>query len=125
LQLLEDTLNGLQTGLVIAIVVIFLMLAAYYQSFALSAMILAVVPAVIAVSLMMLLAFGSTLNLQSYMGMIMSLGVSVSNAFLMVDYAEKSRFTNRIDVKRTIKSQLTFFSLVIRKPINEGFAVGR
>lgn len=74
-------------------------------------MILAVVPAVIAVSLMMLLAFGSTLNLQSYMGMIMSVGVSVSNAFLMVDYAEKSRFTNRIDVKRTIKSQLTFFSL--------------
>ncbi|WP_018613975.1 efflux RND transporter permease subunit [Segetibacter koreensis] len=99
LQLLADTLNGLQTGLVIAIVVIFLMLAAYYQSFALSAMILAVVPAVIAGSLMMLLAFGSTLNLQSYMGMIMSVGVSVSNAFLMVDYAEKSRFTNRIDVK--------------------------
>jgi multidrug efflux pump subunit AcrB len=99
LQLLADTLNGLQTGLVIAIVVIFLMLAAYYQSFALSAMILAVVPAVIAGSLMMLLAFGSTLNLQSYMGMIMSVGVSVSNAFLMVDYAEKSRFSNRIDVK--------------------------
>lgn len=99
LQLLADTLNGLQTGLVIAIVVIFLMLAAYYQSFALSAMILAVVPAVIAGSLMMLLAFGSTLNLQSYMGMIMSVGVSVSNAFLMVDYAEKSRFTNKIDVK--------------------------
>ncbi len=99
LQLLADTLNGLQTGLVIAIVVIFLMLAAYYQSFALSAVILAVVPAVIAGSLMMLLLFESTLNLQSYMGMIMSVGVSVSNAFLMVDYAEKSRFTNKIDVK--------------------------
>jgi multidrug efflux pump subunit AcrB len=99
LQLLADTLNGLQTGLVIAIVVIFLMLAAYYQSFALSAMILAVVPAVIAGSLIMLLLFGSTLNLQSYMGMIMSVGVSVSNAFLMVDHAEKSRFNNGLAVK--------------------------
>lgn len=99
LQLLVDTLNGLQTGLVIAIVVIFLMLSAYYQSFALSATILFVVPTVIAGSLMMLLLFGSTLNLQSYMGMIMSVGVSVSNAFLMVDHAEKSRFNNRIDVK--------------------------
>lgn len=75
------------------------MLAAYYQSFALSAMILAVVPAVIAGSLVMLLLFGSTLNLQSYMGMIMSVGVSVSNAFLMVDHAEKSRFKNGVAVK--------------------------
>ena len=99
LQLLADTLNGLQTGLLIAIVVIFLMLAAYYQSFALSGIILSVVPAVIAGSLMMLLIFGSTLNLQSYMGMIMSVGVSVSNAFLMVDHGEKSRFKNKIAVK--------------------------
>lgn len=99
LQLLADTLHGLQTGLVIAIVVIFLMLSAYYQSFTLSAMILSVVPAVIAGSLMMLLFFGSTLNLQSYMGIIMSVGVSVSNAFLMVDHGEKSRFKNKMDVK--------------------------
>lgn len=97
LQLLADTLDGLKTGLMIAIVVIFLMLAAYYQSFALSAMILSVIPAVIAGSLLMLLAFGSTLNLQSYMGIIMSVGVSVSNAFLMVDHAERSRFRHKID----------------------------
>lgn len=99
LQLLADTMDGLKTGLAIAIVVIFLMLAAYYQSFALAALILTVVPAVIAGSLMMLLAFGSTLNLQSYMGMIMSVGVSVSNAFLLVDYAEKNRFKNKVEVK--------------------------
>lgn len=99
LQLLSDTLKGLQSGLLIAIVVIFLMLAAYYQSFALSIMILAVVPAVVAGSLMSLLLFGSTLNLQSYMGIIMSVGVSVSNAFLMVDHAEKSRFVNRLNIK--------------------------
>ncbi len=98
LQLLADTLDGLQTGLVVAIVVIFLMLAAYYQSFALSAIILAVVPAVIAGSLIILLLFGSTLNLQSYMGMIMSVGVSVSNAFLMMDGAEKNRFKNKVEV---------------------------
>lgn len=97
LQLLADTLEGLKTGLVIAIVVIFLLLAAYYQSFALAAMVLSVVPAVIAGSLLMLLAFGSTLNLQSYMGIIMSVGVSVSNAFLMADHAERSRFRNHID----------------------------
>lgn len=98
LQLLADTLDGLKTGLVIAIVVIFLMLAAYYQSFALAGMILSVIPAVIAGSLLMLLAFGSTLNLQSYMGIIMSVGVSVSNAFLLADHAERSRFHHKVDV---------------------------
>jgi multidrug efflux pump subunit AcrB len=99
LQLLADTLSGLQGGLLIAIVVIFLMLAAYYQSFALSIMILSVVPAVIAGSLVMLLLSGGTLNLQSYMGMIMAIGVSVSNAFLMADHAEKSRFNFKLNVK--------------------------
>ena len=98
LKLLAETLDGLKSGLLIAIVVIFLLLSAYYQSFALAAMILAVVPAVIAGSLLMLLAFGSTLNLQSYMGIIMSVGVSVSNAFLLVDHAEKNRYGCHIDV---------------------------
>ncbi len=91
MPLLEETLTGLQTGLAVAIVVIFLMLTAYYQSFALSGLILTVVPAVIGGSLLMLLVSGSTLNLQSYMGIIMSVGVSVSNAVLMINQAEVNR----------------------------------
>ncbi|HVW61379.1 MAG TPA: efflux RND transporter permease subunit, partial [Puia sp.] len=89
--LLEDTLSGLQTGLAVAIVVIFLLLAANYQSFKLSLAVLSTVPAVILGSLIALLATGSTLNLQSYMGMIMSTGVSVANAILIVTNAEKLR----------------------------------
>ncbi|MBC7654027.1 MAG: efflux RND transporter permease subunit, partial [Oligoflexus sp.] len=103
MKLLDDTLSGLQTGLLVAIVVIFLMLAAYYQSFAVSALILTVVPAVIGGSLLMLMAFGSTLNLQSYMGIIMSVGVSVSNAVLMVNQAEMNR------VKHGMTSKLASF----------------
>lgn len=99
LQLLSDTLDGLKTGLLIAIVIIFLMLSAYFQSFSLGGMILAVVPAVVGGSLLFLLALGSTLNLQSYMGIIMSVGVSVSNAFLLVDYAERSRLKMGVNVK--------------------------
>ena len=91
LTLLADTLSGLQTGLMVAIVVIFLMLTGYYQSFAVSAIILSVVPSVIGGSLLLLLAFNSTLNLQSYMGIIMSVGVSVSNAVLLVNQAEFNR----------------------------------
>ncbi len=90
-SLLTETLGSLQNGLAIAVVVIFLLLAANYQSFRLSLVVLATVPAVIAGSLIALLITGATLNLQSYMGMIMSTGVSVANAILIVTNAEKLR----------------------------------
>jgi len=90
-KLLDETLNSLQGGLIIAIVIIFLLLAANFQSFKLSLAILSSVPAVLAGSLLMLLACGATLNLQSYMGMIMSVGVSVANAILMITNAENLR----------------------------------
>jgi multidrug efflux pump subunit AcrB len=91
LQLLDDTLDSLLFGLGVAIIVIFLMLSAYYQSFKIPLVILSVLPAVIAGSLILLFLTGSTLNLQSYMGIIMSLGVSVSNAVLLVNQAEYYR----------------------------------
>ncbi len=91
LQLLDDTLGSLIAGLGVAIIAIFLMLSAYYQSFKVPLIILSVLPAVIAGSLIILFLTGSTLNLQSYMGIIMSLGVSVSNAVLLVNQAEYYR----------------------------------
>lgn len=91
---LTDTLDSLQNGLIVAIVVIFLMLAANFQSFKVSAIVLSTVPAVIFGSLALLLATGSTLNLQSYMGIIMSVGVSISNAVLLITNAEELRKHN-------------------------------
>lgn len=95
-QLLDDTLSSLQSGLLVAIVVIFLIMTAYYQSFAIAGLILSVIPAVVGGSLVMLLLLGSTLNLQSYMGIIMSVGVSVANSILIVNQAEIYRRQERI-----------------------------
>lgn len=94
-KLLKETLSSLQGGLAIAIVIIFLMLAANFQSFKLSLVILSSIPAVLTGSLVMLLLCGATLNLQSYMGMIMSVGVSVANAILMITNAENLRLEVR------------------------------
>ncbi|TXJ23465.1 MAG: efflux RND transporter permease subunit [Chitinophagaceae bacterium] len=88
---LIDTMSSLESGLLVAIVVIFLMLAANFQSFKVSGVVLATVPAVILGSLALLMMMGSTLNLQSYMGMIMSVGVSISNAVLLITNAEQLR----------------------------------
>ena len=98
-NVLTDTLDSLQSGLIVAIIVIFLMLAANFQSFKVSLVVLATVPAVILGSLLLLVLTGSTLNLQSYMGMIMSVGVSISNSVLLITNAEQLRKHNGDAVK--------------------------
>jgi multidrug efflux pump subunit AcrB len=94
INVLTDTLSSLQSGLLVAIVVIFLMLSANYQSFKIPLIILATVPAVVLGSLILLTITGSTLNLQSYMGIIMSVGVSIANAVLLITNAEQLRQVN-------------------------------
>jgi multidrug efflux pump subunit AcrB len=88
---LTETLDNLESGLLVAIIVIFLMLSANYQSFKVSLVVLSTVPAVLLGALGMLLLTGSTLNLQSYMGIIMSVGVSIANAVLLITNAEHLR----------------------------------
>jgi multidrug efflux pump subunit AcrB len=98
-RLLQDTLSSLSSGLALAVVVIFLLLAANYQSFKVSFVVLVTIPAVLAGSITILLLTGSTLNLQSYMGIIMSVGVSVANALLLVTNAETLRIKYKDSAK--------------------------
>ena len=109
-SLLNETLSSLQKGLLAAIVVILLLLAANYQSFGLAISVLATVPAVLLGAMLMLLATGATLNLQSYMGIIMSTGVSVANALLIVTNAEKLR----LQYKDPFKAAITSASIRLR-----------
>jgi len=109
-SLLTETLSSLQTGLIMAIVVILLLLAANYQSFGVSLAVLSTVPAVLLGAMILLLATGSTLNLQSYMGIIMSTGVSVANAILIVTNAEALR----LDYKDPFKAATVAASIRLR-----------
>ncbi|NLR68866.1 efflux RND transporter permease subunit [Chitinophaga varians] len=93
-SLLQDTLSSLQFGLLIAILVIFLVMAVYFQSFRVAVTTLAVIPAVVAGSLLFLYLTGNTLNIQSYMGTIMAVGVAIANAVLFITNAEHYRKNN-------------------------------
>jgi multidrug efflux pump subunit AcrB len=87
----EETLSGLRAGLILSIVVIFLLLAANFQSFRLAFAVIVAVPAVICGVLFMLMLTGTTLNVQSFMGAIMAIGISVANAILLLTFAEDAR----------------------------------
>ncbi len=88
---MRQMLDGLTSGLLLAVVVIFLLLAANFQSLRLSFVVISSVPAVIAGVVLMLWLTGTTANLQSFMGAIMAIGVAVANAILLVTFAERSR----------------------------------
>lgn len=92
---MQEMFNGLRIGFLIALVAIFLLLAANYQSFWLSLAIILTIPAVIAGVTIALLLTHTTLNIQSLMGGIMALGVAVANAILLVTFAERSRLSGK------------------------------
>jgi len=88
---LAQMLDGLRRGLLMAVAVIFLLLAANFQSWRLPLLVVSTAPAVLAGVLLMLWWTGTTLNIQSFMGAIMAVGVAVANAILLVTFAERSR----------------------------------
>ncbi|MEQ2007113.1 MAG: efflux RND transporter permease subunit, partial [Limisphaerales bacterium] len=94
---MEEMFAGLRNGLLLAVVVIFLLLAANFQSVRLSLVVISTVPAVITGVALTLLLTGTTLNIQSFMGAIMAVGVAVANAILLVTFAERARVTGSAD----------------------------
>jgi multidrug efflux pump subunit AcrB len=92
---LEQTLSGLRIGLLLAVLVIFLLLAANFQSVRLALAVVLTLPAVLAGVLAMLLVTGTTLNVQSFMGAIMAIGIAVANSILLITFAEHSRHAGR------------------------------
>ncbi len=88
---LQQTLSGLRVGLLLAVLVIFLLLAANFQSARLALAVVLTIPAVLCGVLLMLLVTGTTLNVQSFMGAIMAIGIAVANSILLVTFSERAR----------------------------------
>jgi multidrug efflux pump subunit AcrB len=88
---MRQIFGNLSVGLAIAIFVILLLLAANFESIRLSLIVLSSIPAVLAGAILMLLITGTSLNLESFMGTIMAIGVAVANAILLVTFAEQNR----------------------------------
>ena len=89
--------EGFGSGLLIAVVVIFLLLCANFQSIRLALVVVSTVPAVLSGIVIGLWVTGTTLNIQSGIGAIMAIGVAVANAILLVTFAESFRRRNSTD----------------------------
>jgi multidrug efflux pump subunit AcrB len=92
---LEDTISGLRVGLLLAIGVVFLLLAANFQSIRLALAIVLTIPAVLCGVLFALRLSSTSLNIQSFMGAVMAIGIAIANSILLVSFAEQMRRNGR------------------------------
>lgn len=88
---MKELQAGLQTGLMIAIVTVFLLLVANFQSLRLAFIVLTTLPAALLGVVLALMLTGTTVNIQSFMGAIMAVGVAVANAILLVTFAHRAQ----------------------------------
>lgn len=83
--------ESLEFGLLLAVIAVFLLLAAYFQSVRVAFVVLMAVPAVLSGVVIALAITGTTLNVQSFMGAIMAIGVSVADSILLCTFADRYR----------------------------------
>lgn len=88
---MTEMTGGLIVGLAVAVLVVFLVLTANFQSLRLAFVTISTVPAVIAGMLISLYLTQTTLNIQSFIGSIMAVGVAMANAILLVTFCESTR----------------------------------
>jgi multidrug efflux pump subunit AcrB len=100
---MQEMMDGLRRGLVLAVVTIFLLLMGNFQSLKLPFIVVSTVPAVLAGVVLALWLTRTTLDIQSFMGAIMGVGVAVANAILLVTFAERSRVSGATAAAAAVK----------------------
>jgi len=76
-------------GLILSVVLVYLVLVAQFASWKDPFIILLAIPPGLAGVLLLLLATGTTLNVMSLMGLVMMVGIVVSNSILIVEFARR------------------------------------
>ncbi|MET0258296.1 MAG: efflux RND transporter permease subunit [Methylobacterium sp.] len=88
---LEETSNGLALVFGFAIVIVFLVLSAQFESFVSALIIIATVPFGVACAIYAMAFFGETLNLYSQIGLVLLVGIMAKNGILIVEFANQLR----------------------------------
>jgi multidrug efflux pump subunit AcrB len=88
---LDSTQFELSTGLLLAVVVIVFMLTAFFQSLRMAFVTISIIPGILAGAISLLFITGNTINIQSFMGCIMAVGIGISNAVLLISNAQAIR----------------------------------
>lgn len=102
---LEDSKSGMFIVFGVAFIVVFLVLAAQFESFASATVIMLTVPFGLAAALLAISISGGTLNYYSQIGLVMLIGVMAKNGILIVEFANQLREQGQ-DIDSAIRNAL-------------------
>jgi multidrug efflux pump subunit AcrB len=88
-QAMHESFQSFGLGLILATVLVYLILVAQFKSFLDPVLILLAVPTGLTGVLLLLWATGTTLNVMSLMGVVMMVGIVVSNSILIVEFTKR------------------------------------
>ncbi len=91
IESMNTSFSSLAGGLVLAILLVYLLMVVLFQSWIDPFIIMIAVPGALVGVLWMLAITGTTLNVESFMGTIMAVGIAVSNSILLVNFANEIR----------------------------------
>jgi hydrophobic/amphiphilic exporter-1 (mainly G- bacteria), HAE1 family len=111
-QAMQTSFTSFGLGLLLSTVLVYLILVAQFQSFIDPFLILLAVPTGLAGVLLILFFTGTTLNIMSLMGVVMMVGIVVSNSILIVE------FTNRLrEHGRSLREAVSLACRVRLRPV--------
>ncbi len=96
-EVMETSFRNLALGLVLAIVLVYALLVVLFQSWVDPFIIMMALPGALIGILWMLVLTHTTINVESLMGAIMSVGISVSNSILVVSFANEIRAREKLN----------------------------
>ncbi|ETX27210.1 efflux RND transporter permease subunit [Roseivivax isoporae] len=87
----QETSGGIVVTFALALLVVFLVLSAQFESFIQPVVIMLSVPLAVAGALLTLLAVGEAVNIYTQVGMVMLIGLMAKNGILIVEFANQLR----------------------------------
>ena len=103
-QAMRNSFNTMGLGLILAIVLVYLLMVANFQSWLEPFIITLAIPGALAGVLWMLALTGTTINVESLMGTVMAVGVGVANGNLLITFANELREEGRDAVSAAIEA---------------------
>jgi len=113
-----ESSNSLAFAYVLALVIIYLVLAAQFESFLHPLTILIAVALSFTGALVTLFAFGDTLNLYSEIGLVMLIGLVTKNSILIVEFANQLRERGNSAATAAYEASLTRFRPILMTAIS-------
>ncbi|MDT8856210.1 efflux RND transporter permease subunit [Paracoccaceae bacterium Fryx2] len=109
---LGETSSGLLLTFGFAILVVFLVLAAQFESFVSAVIVMATVPLGLACAVFAMVMTGGSLNVYSQIGLVLLVGIMAKNGILIVEFANQLR-----DGGATVRQAIESASVIRLRPV--------